>query len=116
MAFLLGFVIRENKKFIQALSDVKGFGVRTSTFLMLSLGVSKFLKFKEATTFQVKRLLRVILLLELVYGPDLDQKIFKRREVLRLIKHRRALRFFKGLPVRGQRTKTNAQTAKKKSS
>ena len=113
MAFLLGFVVRENKKLIQALSDVKGFGYKTSILLMFTLGVSKFLKFKQLTTFQIKRLLRVIFLLELIYGSNLNQKVFQNRETMRLIKHRRALRFFRGLPVRGQRTKTNAQTQKR---
>mgnify|MGYP001799560002 CR=1 FL=1 len=114
MAFFLGFVINENKKLLYSLQGIYGFGSKISSKLIVSLGLSKLLKFKNLESFHLKKLLKIIFLLKLVYGSDLKQQSFESREKLRLIKHRRALRFFKGLPVRGQRTKTNAQTAKRK--
>lgn len=114
MAFLLGSIINENKKILQALQNVPGFGAKISSLLSNTLGLGNFLYFKNLKAFQHKKLLKIILFFGLIYGTDLRQKKFTSREVLRLIKHRKALRFFKGLPVRGQRTKTNAQTAQKK--
>ncbi len=114
MAFLLGSIINENKKILQALQNIPGFGFKISSLLLASLGLGKVLRFKELKFFQQKKLLKIILLLALVYGSELKQNTFTFRETLRLIKHRKALRFFRGLPVRGQRTKTNAQTAQKK--
>ena len=114
MAFFLGSVINENKKLFYSLQGIYGFGSKISSMLNSSLGLGKLLSFKNLKGFHLKKLLKLIFLLKLIYGSDLKQQKFESREKLRLIKHRRALRFFKGLPVRGQRTKTNAQTARKK--
>ena len=49
----------------------------------------------------------------IVYISSLLQILFDNKEQLLKIKHNRGIRNFNGLPVHGQRTKTNAKTKKR---
>ena len=81
---------------------------------MKKLGFSNNLKIKNLSNEQINALLIVIESLNVELSNDLkkSKKLIKKK--LTSIKSYRGLRRNRGLPVRGQRTHTNAKTARKK--
>lgn len=105
--------IPENKSIYISLTSIYGIGKHKSKFLCKILGLSLNFKSKNLSKEQINKLIKTIEILNFNVASDLKKiksLIFKK---LILIKSYRGLRRFKGLPVRGQRTHTNAKTAKK---
>ena len=70
-------------------------------------------KIKDLSTSQVNQILKVVESLGYVLANDLRRLTLLSKQRLVSIKSYRGLRRKKGFPVRGQRTHTNARTAKK---
>ena len=113
MIYILETKLPENKSVFFALTKIYGIGKNTAFLICKKLGFSINLKVKELTQEQVSEILQTVESLDLTLNNEL--KKFKSLSLKKLIsiKSYRGLRRKKGFPVRGQRTHTNAKTAKK---
>ena len=103
----------DQKSLIFSLTSVFGIGKRTSKFVCKNLGFSQNFKVINLEKEQSNELIRFIKNLKLIVGGDLKKSILinKNRQVS--IKSYKGLRKKQGLPVRGQRTHTNAKTSRR---
>jgi small subunit ribosomal protein S13 len=113
MLYLLETKLPENKSVFFALTNVYGIGQTTAFFICKKLGFSMNLKIKDLTQEQIVNILQLIESLNLTLNNELKKLRSLTLKKLVSIKSYRGLRRVRGLPVRGQRTHTNAQSAKK---
>jgi small subunit ribosomal protein S13 len=90
-----------------------GIGKPLSSFSEKKLGFAKNLKIKHLTKVQKTYIMLLIDGLGLKLDKDLKKLNIISLKNLVSIRLYRGLRRLKGLPVRGQRTRTNAKTCKK---
>jgi len=113
MARISGVDIPRNKTIEIALTYIYGIGVTSSQHILNRLNISGGTRVRDLTEEQVNRIREVI---DREYKTEGDL----RREVQLNIKRLmdigcyRGLRHRRGLPARGQRTKTNARTRRGK--
>ena len=111
MARIAGVDIPNNKRVEVALTYIYGIGLKSSQDILQKTGINPDTRAKDLTEAEVARLREEI---EAHYHVEGDL----RREVAMNIKRKVeincycGIRHRKGLPVRGQRTKTNARTRK----
>ena len=111
MARLIGVDLPRNKRMEIALTKIYGIGKKTSGDILAEAGISKDKRSDDLDEQEVKRIKDII---EAKYKVEGD----RRREINMNIKRLmdlgcyRGLRHRRGLPVRGQRTHTNARTRK----
>jgi small subunit ribosomal protein S13 len=111
MARIAGVDIPNNKRVEIALTYIYGIGRKSSNDILAQTGIDPDKRAKDLTEDEIAKLRDVI---ENSYTVEGDL----RREVALNIKNMveincyRGIRHRKGLPVRGQRTKTNARTRK----
>jgi len=106
--------ISEKKSILFALMQIEGLGRKNSSLICKKLGFSINYKTKNLSKKQITEIIALVELLKIKVSSDLkraNQSIIK---TLLLIKCYRGLRLYQNLPVRGQRTHTNAKTARKK--
>lgn len=113
MIYLLETKLPEQKSILIALTQIYGIGLKTSSVICKKLGLSLNLKVKELTEEQVADLQKIIEVLNLVTNNELKQLKIQNFKRLVDIKSYKGLRRLRGLPVRGQRTHTNAKSARK---
>jgi small subunit ribosomal protein S13 len=113
MLYLLETKLPENKSVFFALTNVYGIGRTTAFLICKKLGFSMNLKIKDLTQEQIVNILQLIESLNLTLNNELKKLRSLTLKKLVSIKSYRGLRRVRGLPVRGQRTHTNAQSAKK---
>lgn len=110
--YILDTEINDNNYIVFALQNVKGIGKFEAHNICKKLGFSNNLKTKELSEEQIFQLLKLIDNSNLILNNDLKKlKTFYLKKSI-TIKSYKGLRKLKGLPVRGQRTHTNAKTAK----
>ncbi len=111
MPRILGVDIPNNKKTVIALTYLHGVGHFTAREICYTLGLDPERKSRELTEDELARVASTLDGQYLVEGPLKRQT---RQNVTRLmdIASYRGLRHRKSLPVRGQRTRTNARTRK----
>ena len=114
MIYIFETKLLETKSLLQALNSIYGIGIKQSSKFCKQLGFSANLKVKQLSKEQVKQLIKIIDSSNLIINNDL--KKLNSLVIKKLVnsKSYRGLRRIKGLPVRGQRTHTNAQTVKKR--
>ncbi|MBO5757250.1 MAG: 30S ribosomal protein S13 [Clostridia bacterium] len=111
MARIAGVDIPNNKRVDIALTYIYGIGRKSATDILTKTGIDPAIRAKDLTEEDIAKLRDEI---ENFYTVEGDL----RREVAMNIKNMveincyRGVRHRKGLPVRGQRTKTNARTRK----
>ena len=110
MARISGIDLPREKRIEIGLTYIFGIGLPTSKKILAQTGVSPDVRVKDLTTEDEQRLREVIETLK-VEG-DLRREIASNIKRLTDIGSYRGLRHRRGLPVRGQRTKTNARTRK----
>lgn len=113
MIYILDTEINNNKSVKYALQKVYGLGKHKAKNICHCCGFSSNLRVNELTPDQIKYLLKTIEVLDFVLVGELRKlhSLFLRKMVrMKLV---RGLRRVRGLPVRGQRTHTNAKTAKR---
>ena len=110
---LLEINLSEQKPVFFALMDVYGINKKTSNRICKFLGFSRNLKVVNLEKDQYTELLNYINDLNLTIGSDLRKIRMEDKNRHISIKSYKGLRKIKGLPVRGQRTHTNAKTARK---
>ena len=106
MARIAGVEIPSNKRVEIGLTYIFGIGNSKSRSILEKVKIDTNKKVKDLTTDEVTRIRKFIEADEIVEG-DLKKRI--NQDIKRLMDIRRHKR---GLPVRGQRTKTNARTRK----
>ena len=111
MARIAGVDLPREKRLEVALTYIFGIGRSLSRKILAEAGVTPDVRVKDLTEDQTNRLRRVI---EGGYRVEGDLKRQVAMDVKRLmdIGCYRGLRHRRGLPVRGQRTSTNARTRK----
>jgi small subunit ribosomal protein S13 len=109
MARIAGVDIPKNKRVEASLSYIYGIGPALSRKILEQTGVNPDTRVKDLTDEEVNRIREVIDKNYRVEG-DLRKEINFNVKRLIEIGSYRGLRHRRGLPVRGQRTKTNART------
>lgn len=111
MVRIAGVNLDNNKRIITALQSIYGIGNTTAQQIVASCNIPNNPKTKELTDDEVERLRAYI---DKNLTVETDAKILINRNIKRLrdISAYRGLRHTAKLPVRGQRTKTNARTRK----
>jgi small subunit ribosomal protein S13 len=111
MARIAGVDLPRNKRGVIGLTYIFGIGKSSAEMILRQAGISEEIKVEDWTDENVREITRII-------STDLRVEGELRTEVQTNIKRLmdigcyRGLRHRKGLPVRGQRTSTNARTRK----
>lgn len=113
MLYLLETNLPENKSVFFALTHIYGIGRSTAFRICKKLGFSINLKIKDLTQEQTLDIIQMTESLDLTLNNELKKLNSLTLKNLINIKSYRGLRRVKGLPVRGQRTHTNAKSARK---
>jgi len=113
MPRLVGVEIPDNKRTVIALTYVYGVGRKTAERICAEAGIDESKRAKELTEDELARIASVI---ERSYTIEGQLRRQEQQNIARLrdIGCYRGLRHRRGLPVRGQRTRTNARTRKGK--
>jgi small subunit ribosomal protein S13 len=111
MARISGVDLPREKRVEIGLTYIYGIGRTSSNRILTSAGVSPDTRVKDLTDDEVKRIAEVIAESQTVEG-DLRREIAMNIKRLQEIGCYRGIRHRKSLPVRGQKTKTNARTRK----
>ena len=110
MARIAGVDLPPNKRIDIALTSIYGVGRKTAETIVRKAGISKELKAADIDNQGINALREVID--SFVVEGDLRREVSMNIKRLVDLGNHRGLRHRKGLPVRGQRTKTNARTRK----
>ena len=110
MARIAGVDIPQNKRVVVSLTYIYGIGRSRAEEILAISGVSEDIRVKDLTDDQINSI-RLEVEKFKVEG-DLRREINLNIKRLMEIGSYRGLRHRKGLPVRGQRTRTNARTRK----
>lgn len=113
MPRIIGIDIPDNKRLEVALTYLYGIGRKLSNDIIRALNFNKDMRAKELTEEDIARLSKFIQDHYTVEG-DLRREIQTNIKRLISIGSYRGSRHKKGLPVRGQRTRTNCRTRKGK--
>ena len=111
MARISGVDLPREKRVEIGLTYIYGIGRTSSTRILAEVGVNPDTRVKDLTDDEVKRIAGVIAESQTVEG-DLRREIAMNIKRLQEIGCYRGIRHRKSLPVRGQKTKTNARTRK----
>lgn len=111
MARIAGVDLPREKRIEAALPYIYGIGWSRAREILAKTGVNPATRVRDLTEDEVSRLREVV---EREYKVEGDLRAEEQRNIRRLIDIGcyRGLRHRRGLPVRGQRTKTNARTRK----
>ena len=112
MARIAGIDIPRDKRVVISLTYIYGIGKPTAQQILAAAGVSEDTRVRDLTEDELNRIRTEVDKLK-VEG-DLRREISLNIKRLMEIGSYRGMRHRKGLPVRGQKTKTNARTRKGK--
>ena len=112
MARIAGVDIPNDKRVVISLTYIYGIGLTTSKKVLEETGISEDVRVKDLTEEQLNAIRKTIDAIK-VEG-DLRREVQLNIKRLMEIGCYRGMRHRKGLPRRGQRTKTNARTRKGK--
>ncbi len=118
--FLFENNIPDNKRLDISLKTCLGFGLTSSSFLFSKMGLNlkqgkfQFLNKRFINNLDFLLNLKTINLIKLCVGVERKNRILFEFKRVKESRTYRALRHYQRLPVRGQRTKTNARTQKSK--
>ena len=111
MARIAGVDLPREKRVEIGLTYIYGIGLTSSRRILKEANVNPDTRVKDLTDDEVKELAQVISDTQMVEG-DLRREIAMNIKRLQEIGCYRGVRHRKNLPVRGQKTKTNARTRK----
>ena len=111
MARIAGVDLPRDKRVEIGLTYIYGIGRTSSNRILAEAGVNPDTRCRDLTDDEVKKISAVIDETQTVEG-DLRREIAMNIKRLQEIGCYRGIRHRKGLPVRGQKTKTNARTRK----
>ena len=111
MARISGVDLPREKRIEIGLTYIYGIGRTSATRILKEANVNPDTRVRDLTDDEVKRLSEVINETQVVEG-DLRREVALNIKSLQEIGCYRGIRHRRGLPVRGQKTKTNARTRK----
>jgi small subunit ribosomal protein S13 len=112
MARLLGVEIPNEKKIEYSLPYIYGIGLTLSRKVLAATNIDPNIRAGELTDEQISAITQTIQALKIPIEGDLRREIQIHMKRILGINCYRAHRHRRGLPVRGQRTHTNARTRK----
>ena len=113
MVRLFGVIIPDQDKVLFGLTKLYGIGWVNGAAALKKAGVGVDKRMKDLTEEQLKKITAVIEKEYRVEG-DLREEVSENIKRLKEITSYRGIRHMRGLPVRGQRTKSNSRTKKGK--
>jgi small subunit ribosomal protein S13 len=111
MARIAGVDLPRDKRVIIGLTYIFGIGRNISADILVEAGIDESTRIKDLTEEEVAKL-RSIIEADYTVEGDLRRQVALNIKRLQEIGCRRGIRHRRGLPVRGQKTKTNARTRK----
>ncbi len=114
MPRILGVDIPNNKKLAYSLRYIYGIGPKRAEIVLEQTGLDPDMRAKDLDEEQINVIMSKISELNYLVEGDLRRDHAANMKRLQAINCYRGLRHRRGLPVRGQRTKTNARTRKGK--
>lgn len=112
MPRLLGVEIPADKRIEASLTYIYGVGPSTARRVLEQTNIDPNLRAKDLTPQQVNEIIQMITNNKLPIEGDLRREVQSNLKRLQAINCYRGIRHRRGLPVRGQRTSTNARTRK----
>ena len=112
MARIIGVEVPPNKRIEIALRYVYGIGPTNANQILAAAKIDPSIRAKDLTEAQLSQIVHAIQDGKYVIEGDLRREIGLNLKRLQAIKCYRGIRHMRGLPVRGQRTSTNARTRK----
>jgi small subunit ribosomal protein S13 len=112
MARIIGVEIPGHKRIDVALRYVYGIGPVNSKNILQHANIDPGIRAKDLTEQQLSQIVHAIQDGKYVIEGDLRRELGMNLKRLQAIKCYRGIRHLRGLPVRGQRTQTNARTRK----
>ena len=106
---IAGITIPDNKKIVYSLPYIYGIGFESAKKIVRGAQVDADKLAKDLTTHEAGRIRELVEKNYTIEG-DLRREIASNIKRLRELNTYRGLRHMRGLPVRGQRTKTNSRT------
>ncbi len=114
MARLLGIEIPNEKRIEASLPYVYGIGRPLAKKILAEAGIDPGIRAGELSDEQLANISHIVAAKKIPVEGDLRREISAHMKRLMSINCYRAIRHRRSLPVRGQRTKTNARTRKGK--
>lgn len=115
MVRILGNNLSNKKKIYVALTSVYGIGIPTSKKILAKLKIDPEMKVSDLNELNISSLREILETEEFKLEGDLKRMISLNIKRLIDINSFRGRRHLKGLPVRGQRTRTNNRTSRRQS-
>ena len=112
MARIAGVDLPREKRIEIGMTYIYGIGRPTATMILEAAGVNPDTRVRDITDDEVKKITETIEEMGIMVEGDLRREIALNIKRLQEIGCYRGIRHRKGLPVRGQKTKTNARTRK----
>jgi small subunit ribosomal protein S13 len=112
MARIIGVEVPPNKRIDIALRYIYGIGPSNAKVILTKANIDPSIRAKDLTEQQLSQIVHAIQDGKYVIEGDLRREIGMNLKRLQGIKSYRGTRHLRGLPVRGQRTQTNARTRK----
>jgi len=112
MARLLGIEIPNEKRIEASLPYIYGIGPNTARKILAQAGIDPNIRTGELSDEQISQIVGVVNANNIIIEGDLRRELGANLKRLQTINCYRGIRHRKGLPVRGQRTSTNARTRK----
>jgi small subunit ribosomal protein S13 len=112
MPRLLGVEIPSEKRIEASLTYIYGIGPTTAKRILDQTNIDPNLRAKSLTPAQLNDIIHAITGNKLLIEGDLRRELQSNLKRLQAINCYRGVRHRRGLPVRGQRTSTNARTRK----
>ena len=113
MVRLFGVIIPDTDKVLFGLTKLYGIGWVNGAAALKKAGLTTDKRMKDLTEEQLKKL-TIIIEKEYRVEGDLREEVSENIKRLKEITSYRGIRHMRGLPVRGQRTKSNSRTKKGK--
>ncbi|MFZ2405350.1 MAG: 30S ribosomal protein S13 [Methylobacter sp.] len=110
MARIAGINIPDHKHAVIALTAIYGVGRQTASEICGEVGIATSIKIKELTEEQLEAIRNVVS--KMTVEGDLRREVSMNIKRLMDLGCYRGIRHRRGLPLRGQRTRTNARTRK----
>ncbi len=112
MPRLLGVDIPGEKRIEASLPYIYGIGPKTARRMLEQANIDPNLRAKDLTPVQINEIIQAITASKVLIEGDLRRDLQGNLKRLQAINCYRGIRHRRGLPVRGQRTSTNARTRK----
>ncbi len=112
MPRLLGVEIPSDKRIEASLTYIYGIGPTTAKRILDQTGIDPNLRAHKLTPQQLNDIIHAITDNKIAIEGDLRRELQSNLKRLQAINSYRGIRHRRGLPVRGQRTSTNARTRK----